>query len=295
MSYDLYFVGRKLTEEEFSGYFASRAHYQVNGSQAFYRNEDTGVYFSFDRNVETEKSDPDSPHYDAMFNLNFFRPHIFGLEAEPEVNAFKSAFDFSIHDPQNDGMGDGPYSTAGFIRGWNSGNEFGYRAILSNPQTEVASLSVYPGDALEKIWSWNAGRNAIQSEYGEDLYVPKIIFVRSHGQVASCIIWGDAIPTLIPRVDRILVPRKELAPRILFQKKDDLCMTDFETLTRAFGNYRTNDYPLPGLLLPHPEPTAKIQDFVRRLAPLTEKVTAVSADQVLDFELVEKHRPSTDQ
>ena len=51
MSYDLHFAngddGRAMTEEGFATYFSSRPLYELNGSQAWYSNDDTGVYFSF--------------------------------------------------------------------------------------------------------------------------------------------------------------------------------------------------------------------------------------------------------
>ncbi len=58
MSYDLYFVGNAgPSQDEFFGYFRDRPCYELNDNQAWYRNEDTGVYFCFDFNV-TGDSDP---------------------------------------------------------------------------------------------------------------------------------------------------------------------------------------------------------------------------------------------
>jgi hypothetical protein len=292
MSYDLYFVGRKLTEEEFSAYFRSRSYYKVEGSQALYQNEDTGVYFSFDRNRGMEKVDPQAPDFDVSFNINFFRPHIFGLEAEPEVNAFINAFGFSVHDPQNHGMGTGSYSSAGFFAGWNVGNEFGYQCILNNPQQNVASLATYPAERIEQIWRWNLNRNSVQAEFGESLFVPKIIFIRKDGKVASAIIWGDAIPTLIPKIDLVFVLRKALAPRVLFQKKEDKCLVGFSEVSRVLGRYLNHDYGLPSLLLPHPESPKEVRDFVSSMKPFAGKLEGISVDKVFDQELVDRHRPA---
>jgi len=292
MSYDLYFAGRKLTQEEFSGYFTSRSNYKVNGSQAFYQNEDTGVYFSFDLNTETEKLDPEAPDYNVSFNLNFFRPHIFGLEAEPEIHAFVDTFNFTVHDPQNNGMGTGAYSTGGFFNGWNTGNEFGYQCILNNPQQNVSSLASYPSERIAQIWKWNFNRNSVQEEFGESIFVPKIIFIRKDGATSSVIIWGDAIPSLLPKVDMILVPRKELAPRVLFQKKDDMCLINFSEAAGILGRYLIHDYGLPSLLLPHPESPKEVSDFVRGLKPFAGRLEGISIDKVVDHELVERYRPA---
>ncbi|MFM0009145.1 MULTISPECIES: hypothetical protein [Paraburkholderia] len=47
--------------------------------------------------------------------MNYFRPHDFGLEAEPEVRFFINRFEPQVQDPQKDGMGNGPYSTKGLL------------------------------------------------------------------------------------------------------------------------------------------------------------------------------------
>ena len=114
MSYDLYFTKPEITLQQFEDYFRRRDNYKVENAQAWYENEDTGVYFCF------EFSDEDSKDLDfgkISFNLNFFRPHFFALEAEIEVKEFIDKFGFSINDPQNEGMAEGPFTKEGFIRG----------------------------------------------------------------------------------------------------------------------------------------------------------------------------------
>ena len=102
MSHDLFFLTRRpqpVSLDAFQSYFASRPHYTLQGndaSQALYENDDTGVYFSFDYSADgsgvDEAVDPDLGSLGwsgtgMSFNLNYWRPHIFGLEAEPEVGA----------------------------------------------------------------------------------------------------------------------------------------------------------------------------------------------------------------
>src|SRR3954451_15768766 len=93
MSYDLFFeagAGRKLEKKTFAAHFKSRPNYQVENGQAVYQNEDTGVYFIFD--------EPDDGV--MAFNLNLYRPHVFGLEAAVELEAFSKAFAAAVTDPQ---------------------------------------------------------------------------------------------------------------------------------------------------------------------------------------------------
>lgn len=129
MSYDLYFTTPKISREQFKSHFAGNRLYEVSPGQAIYENKDTGVYFVFTFG-DSAPADPGEIASSASFNLNYYRPHYFGLEAVKEVTMFVERFGFSVHDPQMNGMGDGPYSSDAFLKGWNHGNAFGYSAMV---------------------------------------------------------------------------------------------------------------------------------------------------------------------
>src|SRR5699024_5495930 len=152
MSYDLYFTKPKISQEEFETYFRARDHYTVSELQAVYQNKDTGIYFNFFFNHEPQKEEhEDSEAIDctATFNLHFYRPHVFGLEAAEQVSAFIDHFNLAILDPQIEGMGDSPFSRKGFVQGWNHGNEFGYSAILKG-ENVPDQIHPLPGERLER-------------------------------------------------------------------------------------------------------------------------------------------------
>jgi len=138
MSYDLFFeagAGKKLDKKTFAAHFKSRPNYQVENGQAIYQNEDTGVYFIFDEPQEGV----------VPFNLNLFRPHVFGLEAAIELEAFVKTFAASVTDPQ--GAMDEKFSSNDFIRGWNEANEFGYGAMI----TDLAKTLSRDGDVITYV------------------------------------------------------------------------------------------------------------------------------------------------
>src|SRR5436190_13882956 len=112
MSYDLFFTSAQISQEDFRSYFQKRPAYELHGNQAAYQNKETGVYFSFEYG-----DTPPGFKYLASFNINYYRPHYFILEAEPEVSRFVERFGFEVHDPQTDGMGDGPYTPEGLLNG----------------------------------------------------------------------------------------------------------------------------------------------------------------------------------
>lgn len=167
MSYDLFFIKnkRKFLKTDFVEYFQSRPLYNIEGNQAWYSNEDTGVYFCFeyqDENSENLEELEASTKYIASFNINYNRPHIFGLEAEPEVKSFVDKFKLNIFDPQMNGMEDGPYTSEGFLQGWNEGNLFGITAMMHQNGVVLSNydLATLPYVKIEHYWKWNyVGQN----------------------------------------------------------------------------------------------------------------------------------------
>lgn len=287
MSYDLFFKPRAGTfkSERFAEYFGQRPPYRVEGPQAWYENEDTGVYFVFELQDEAEHEEGE--YFPVALNVNFFRPSPFGLEAEPEVKAFVDAFDMAVSDPQIHGMGDGEYSSELFLSGWNHGNEAGYAAILRDPAYRENLISL-PTDDLIGAWSWNRARNDLQLELGESKFVPRVMFVLIDGQPATAAVWPDGIPIAVPRVDYFLVPRKELAPRRFLRRIDDQALISQEhvmPIFRRFAATRTDGT----LVLNYVNAPREIKAFVEGLTSNKREITGVAADKVLNRELVVKY------
>lgn len=288
MSYDLFFLSRsgsELPREAFADYFRTRPYYETKESQAWYANEDTDVYFSFDHTSETEPIDDEAPHSTATFNLNYFRPPYFALEAEPEVASFVTHFDLVVHDPQMQGMGDGDYSREGFLRGWNAGNAFAHRAIVSQ-QNGDSKIHTLPERQLITAWEWNYQRARLQDGLVEDAFVPKIISVSVDGVELSAVVWGDAIPILLPAVDAVLVARQELAPRKFFVRKNDVAVVKWAELLPIINGFPVSDHPQRHVRLLYESPPEPVLRFVKALVPTQAVIQALAFDQVLSAELV---------
>ncbi len=287
MSYDLYFTKPRITSEQFTGYFRARRNYEVSAQQCVYQNQDTGVYFVIDYN-EANGTDADSVDSTASLSLNYYRPHFFGLEAAGEIAAFIDHFRFSIYDPQNQGMADGPFSEEGFLKAWNHGNEFGYSAILcsDNPPQRVWTL---PGERLEAIWRWNQDKIRVQDSFGEDRFVPRIFFMIVAGRLVSVAVWPDAISELVPEVDYLFIGRDELAPKPFFgPRKKDQFLLPFDHLKPALEPYANAAYSLAAYELPAPKVPEELRRHIRSLKPSGLTGEGVSADQVLNEEIVAK-------
>ncbi|MEZ6189641.1 MAG: hypothetical protein R3F62_32145, partial [Planctomycetota bacterium] len=205
MSYDLWFraPGSPPTLDELVAYFSAQPHVEVRENQAFYRHPDTGVYGSFDL-------DDRGDDRVCAFNLNYFRPHVFGLELEPLLTAFVGHFALGVEDPQGDGMGSGPYSPEGFLRGWNAGNAFAHEAILAHQAPDA--LFSQPRARLEAVWNWNLRREQLQASFEvllEPGFVPTLMYLvlpECPDRVTVCAVWGDAMPLALPDVaDQVIL------------------------------------------------------------------------------------------
>lgn len=200
MSYDLLFrFESALDPRDFLGYFADRSHFKVTGLQAAYENTSTGVCFHI--MGRSEEGQAGGPVTGADFNINFFRPSFFGLEAAIELTAFIRRFQPQIQDPQADGMGQGPYSEEGFLRGWNAGNRLGARALAA----ASGAPWVLPASTLQRAWKWNYERQNRIAATGGFQFVPTLFPLRAYGRVGMALVWPQGMPALLPVVDFVLV------------------------------------------------------------------------------------------
>lgn len=207
MSYDLLLIPEKLDPAAIRDWLGYRPHIDLKDiedsdglrtTQAVYSNEDTGVYFAFNISEHGIPEDGIESTPAVLFNLNFFRPHIFALEAEPEVAAFLEVFGCRIDDQQVDGMGEGAYSREGFLRGWTKGNRIGFQAIGEDTDPPPP----WPADPalIETVWKWNHGRAALQADRGADIFVPRISWFMPEGADAAipAASWTERVLTMLP-------------------------------------------------------------------------------------------------
>ncbi len=291
MSYDLYFKPRNesFTEESFLLYFRDRPNYKCEGSQAWYSNEDTGVYFVFELHTEQQLENCDdevSEYFPVALNVNFLRPSYFILEAEPEVTAFVRYFDLLVSDPQMEGMGDGEYNTEKLLSGWNCGNEFGCTAVLKSKNNRSGVFHL-PTEQLHQAWRWNLSRNQVQARVGESKFVPRIMFMNLGGSTITAAVWPDGIPVVVTRVDYLCIPRKELAPRKFFRKKEDITFVAWDVALPILSKHGTQNED-GSISLNYLAPPSDVVKLVQSLPAEGRAISGLSADTVLDREIYER-------
>jgi len=279
MSYDLFL--RSATSEnsaaEFDRYFTRRPNFSMKNGQAWYQNEDTGVYFSF----ELAAAGDETPSW-AQFNVNYARPRFFIFEALSQVQSFVSTFGLTVHDPQIDGMGDGRFDPDGFIRGWEAGNEAACLALAGSGHPRPLTM---PAELLNAAWQWNLGRQELQARMGEAVFVPQIMFVPSPVRALSAVVWSDAIPVLLPTVDVVFLYRDAYAPRRFFRRKPDIAILKWDAVEPIVQGYPVEPGPPPYRRLEYLSPPTPIATlFGEAAASVPDGVVAV--DSILESELV---------
>jgi hypothetical protein len=288
MSYDLFFTARReeanLTVASFAEFFRRRKNYQVSDQQAIYENEDTGVAFIFDFD-DAEEGEPGGGATLSL-NLNYWRPHVFGLEAETELSVLVRELDLAVGDPQGT-MEDGEFNSEAFLRGWNEGNEFAYRSFLSNADFDDPFFTA-PAAKIEAAWRWNLNKTALQEQLGEDIFVPTIMWSEKEGIAETLVVWGDGIPQAMPEVDSILIVREELAPKKFLRRKQDTSMATWAEVEPLIAEFPIESAALPYRALRYEEPPPHIVEFIKGLTASTGEI--VPLERVLDLELVEKAR-----
>jgi hypothetical protein len=300
MSYDLYFSVREgrpaISDEEFAAYFNGRRHYQLNDTQAWYENKDTGVYFSFDYGDEEfddedineeaalDEDNPEEEEFPALasFSLNFNRPSFFVLEADIEVGQFVGNFDLVIHDPQSDRRG--AYLSEEFISTWSRSNA----GICSYMARQYQSKTyLYKGDELTRIWRWNYQLEDRQNEIGDNTFAPNISFLEMNGEIKSYAVWGDGMSILLPKVDILILARQELKPHRGLEKDEEpeysvVEWADVEALLRG---YSRNDLPIENFILDYELVPEEIELFFRKQAITgLDGIKTLPMDQIHDIE-----------
>jgi hypothetical protein len=273
MSYDLFFKARGGVMDWGAAerFFAGRARYKEGG---LYENENTGVYFVIDINNNFEEN------RQMSLNLNYFRPHVFGLEAAPEIEAMVEALDLKVDDPQIQGMGmSAEFSREEFLRGWNEGNRVGYRAVLGR-EGGPGKVYTWSADKIERIWTWNYARETEQEKAGDDLFVPKISAIDVNGEAQTFAVW-PAAQTLIPTVDWLFFPCAPDGP-----SRKDWTLIRWTEVLPFIERYRTVRNRTECYLLDFQELPSDIARFCWKRRPKVENLRGVPFDQILDSEIV---------
>jgi hypothetical protein len=278
MSHDLWFRSRRgaVDPAAVTEHFRARPGYQTAPGHVLYHNGDTGVHFVLE--VEPEDGgDPETPPLQLLLKLS--RPSYFADEIEPEVTAFVRRFDLLVADPQADGDYR-EYEPKDVFAAWRDNNAMAAKALAAHAGKVPLQL---PRERLHAAWRWSHARKARQQALGQGVFVPVIRFANVGGTVQTACAWTDAVPVLLPRVDCVLLPRDELAPRRWLRREKDVAFASWQQLEPLLHRFGVG-HESGGLLLGWRQPPADVVRFVAGLPKQPPSVSIVDAANVLDRE-----------
>lgn len=286
MSYDLSLRPRNgaFEKKDFEAYFQDRRFYNTEAGHAAYDNEDTGAYFNFEW-VDAREDDEEGEFYPIAFNINYFRPSYFIMEAEIEVSAFVQAFDLVVDDPQWKGMGKGEYDAKVLVSGWNAGNQSAYDFAVERPE-QRSRVRTLPCATVLQAWRWNFERDARQQSVGDTKFVPRIQFLEVEGQMTSAMFWPDDAPLVATPVDWFI-----LAGENLLRRRPDFAgakrLLPWAEAIQILGPF-IKQAPGPVVTFDYDETPSEVFDFLLGLSSESVSFTVWPQDEVLDREIAER-------
>jgi hypothetical protein len=292
MNYMLHFqtksAEKQVTHQQLKDYFTARGSYTVNDYQALYSNDSTGVYFTFEYGgIKSTGSEQSSRILPVFFNISFGKPHIFVLEAEPELEEFIRNFSLVVSDPSMHGSSYVEFNELDFYRGWNTGNEVFYRKmLLSNPKQKLYS---WPVQEMEKIWRWDFHVNDMQSELGQQIFVPKVLFIDYQNRFNTAVVWTDGMPITLPRVEKAILYRRGFTGGVHIGKKEDIAIANIADIEPLLKDYPKTTEHLEYYTIIYKDPPKEIKHFIQAQKTVkNEELVFVPFSDLHDRELIDK-------
>jgi hypothetical protein len=266
MSFDLYFYKHKdnqLTEEGVAEYLTSNLQFNNSESsnQWVYENPETGVYFTIDWNkefinIEETENFIDFKDLNFSFNINFFRPNYFGLEAFPIIDRLIEALYLYVLNPQNDEDSDNPikFEKGDLLASWIRSN-----SRVTQSQHKEFNLEYMPEDKSNYFWWYQFHKIELENHISEDIYIPNLFIIKSieDSQLYTACAWTTHIPLLLPVVDYVIIQKKY---RKLFRTIEESGLIPYDTIIKELGNYFSEfQYAVPDLKILTQENSDKLE------------------------------------
>lgn len=258
-----------------------------------YENRSTGVQCSFwlsgsaESGQETRAREFRGLQLTPLgFTLDYIRPSFFAAEAMPVVVQVAEELGLLIYDGQRqDSKGRKPrrYSAVELRQSWEQSNAPAARGVRDHTRGYV---SYCPRERLDYYWQYMAHRQALEHLYAErEVAVPDIVLLRptKAGSAILVCTWSNAMPTVLPEVDYVLLQReiRRLGGLI---RRDEEGLVHLGGLREMLGEHlRPEQEPVPHLLYEEPQPSPDVAEAVLAV-PLIELegYELTEADKVVD-------------
>lgn len=286
MVYELFFraTDGEISLEMFQNYFGKYPHYEVSGPDAFYKNENTGVYFSFHylhMNGEGNENVRPEGIYRISLEVSYCLPSIFIQEALIEVEALIGETKVVMYDPQEGGVGRKGYDNEKMIACWREQNEYALQDMArSGVDLQDHDMVVVPGAWLERVWAWNYDIPLNTKAMDDGMQVPIIYALFDGENIKSGIVWSDGGAIAMPKVEVIVIAKTDpKTGEMIF------CPVMHEDIAGLISAYHTKKFGETHIL-GYSDIPEEVKAFVDRVKP-DDTWQRLSMDQVLEEEVVQ--------
>jgi len=207
VSHKAYLVPRRgssVSVSDVRNHLMGRGWYTFHGPHGDYLNSRTGVHFAID--VPPALEGDLSGSAIACMSVDYFRPHVFGLEAEFELAKLVDALDLFVVEPGSPDTAPRAHDRDAFLDAWDDGNAAMCDAMLAQ-EGAAAARHTLPIESLNRAWRWNLNARSLQDSLGWNGTCPRIEFVEHAGGVATAVEWPNGLSIVLPEVDLYLIHR----------------------------------------------------------------------------------------
>lgn len=265
MSYDLRFIAREEampTADAIEAHFRARNFFAVTTMPegriaADYHNTDTGVICSFAFDPSATSTLQELPEGHAVtgltFEVGYFRPTYFALEAFPLVATFAEAFGLLLEDAQR-GTVAAPDVDA-LVEKWKSANAWAIRSMPAK-----GGMRYLPEEYTNHWWRMMMAKRSTADLLGDEpiFYPDVIILLRPDNTAIKTIVWPDGIPQFFPECNYVYVGREgDDGPEAGLVSYDD-CLDRIEHYMRVV------ETPYGSVPMIVPEMADRVQPIVAR-------------------------------
>ncbi len=298
MAFELLFFKHKDTKiilKDVVAFFTDKPNFlvkplNVDNYSFEYKNPQTNVAFKINYNEKDElitelTYDENYGYCFTSFSMNYTRPSFFALEAMPIVEAFSQTFNLYINDIQSlteEKNALKLYTKAELMTTYLNNNQIA--CIEFNNQFALTSTDKAKTDYF---YEYTSARDELEKTLNVDVVIPDISFLKNitTEDVFTVISWDDCIPTLLPKVDYVLVIRA--VKGFLGRKKQSTSLVPYEELFTTFKDLleKTNS-PIHDLYFLTEEKANLGKDLFYTLNDYShEDFEIINVDEIVDVKL----------
>ena len=119
-----------------------------------------------------------------------------------------------------------------------------------------------------------------------DVFIPTIMYVKHRGAVKSVVVWPDAIPIFLPRVDMVIISRNELAqPPVAEDEPGETAFAAWDDLLPQLAAFPLMESPAPFHKLAYEKAPDELVRFIQALPLCQDDIQGLGKDEILTAEI----------